>query len=217
MTKAVLILSGGLDSTTLLYDLYSRDFDIKAVSINYGQKHKKELRYAEQNCQALGIEHKIINASCLNQVANSSLTRKDQNIPEGHYTADNMKSTVVPNRNMVLLSLAASYAASKGIKQVFYGAHSGDHAIYPDCRPEFVKAMNKAFAVCDWTRLELVAPYLKKNKAQVLQIGLKLGVDYSKTWTCYKGQRLACGKCGSCTERLEAFKLNSSKDPLRYQ
>lgn len=215
--KALVILSGGLDSTTLLYDVISQGYEVQALSFNYGQKHKKEIDCAKATCQELGIPHKIVSLNVLNELASSSLTRDSIEVPEGHYTASNMKSTVVPNRNMVLISLAASYAISEDISNIFYGAHSGDHAIYPDCRPEFVKEIQDVLKICDYLPIELEAPYLTLTKGDILSIGLKLGVDYSQTWTCYNGREKACGKCGSCVERLEAFEKNNTKDPIKYE
>ena len=217
MKKAVVILSGGMDSTTLLYDISNQGYDIEAISFNYNQKHQKELICATATCKKLGIKHKIIDLRILGQLAPSALTREDVKIPEGSYTDNSMKLTVVPNRNMVMLSLAASYALGSGITDIFYGAHAGDHAIYPDCRIEFVEAMKKVFKLCDWKKINLNAPYLKIDKAEIARIGKKLNVDYGVTWTCYKGGKKACGKCGSCTERLEAFAKAGMKDPVQYE
>ena len=215
--KALIILSGGLDSTTLLYDIVSRGYEVKAISFDYNQKHNREIYYAIETCLMLKVPHQVYNLEVLNSLAPSSITRCEIEVPKGHYAASNMKSTVVPNRNMVLIALAASYAISRGINTILYGAHSGDHAIYPDCRPEFVEAMKSVLKLCDYTSIELEAPYLNLTKGDILRIGLRLGVDYSKTWTCYNGRELACGKCGSCVERLEAFEQNNAKDPLRYE
>ena len=214
---AVIILSGGLDSTTLLYDLHSQDYTINAVTFDYGQKHKKEIAYAKKTCELLDIPQKIIDARVLNDLAPSALTRSDRAIPEGNYADDTMKQTVVPNRNMVLLSLAAAYAIGIRAGHLFYGAHAGDHAIYPDCRPAFVNAMTAAFHLCDGNDLVLSAPYLSLSKGEIVKKGLSLGADYSLTWTCYKGKEKACGKCGSCDERLAAFKEAGAADPLEYE
>lgn len=215
--KAVVILSGGMDSTTLLYDVINQGYEVYALSIDYGQKHSKELKGAMKTCEKLGINHKLINLDALNQVAPSSLTRDDQSVPEGHYSDESMKLTVVPNRNMVLLGLATSYAISLKADKLFYGAHAGDHAIYPDCRKEFVNAMKESIKLCDWHKLELEAPYLEIDKGDIAIKGKELNVDYSLTWTCYKGQEKSCGKCGSCTERLEAFEKAGVEDPLTYE
>ena len=217
MQKAVVILSGGMDSTTLLYDAIGQQYDVYALSFNYNQKHKKELEQAKATCKMLKIPHKIADLSLLNEIAPSSLTRDDWEVPEGHYADENMKETVVPNRNMVMLSLATSYAIGLKADKLFYGAHSGDHDIYPDCRKEFVDVLSQAVKMCDWHELTLSAPYIDKDKGDIVIRGTELGVDYSKTWTCYKGKGKACGKCGSCVERLEAFAKAGVKDPVEYE
>ncbi|QDP57874.1 MAG: putative 7-cyano-7-deazaguanine synthase [Prokaryotic dsDNA virus sp.] len=213
MEKAVVILSGGMDSTTLLYQI-NKTHDTYAISFDYNQKHKKELEAAKATCEQLGIKHKVLDVSLLNEVAPSALTRDDIDVPEGHYEQDNMKQTVVPNRNMVFVSLATSYAISIGAKQLFYGAHAGDHAIYPDCRKEFVDELRNAVKLCDWSEVELSAPFVDIDKGDIAIKGKELEVDYSLTWTCYKGQDKPCGKCGACVERAEAFEKAGMKDPL---
>lgn len=213
--KAVVILSGGMDSTTLLYDVM-REYDVFALSFNYNQKHKRELEMAKATCEKLGVEHKVVDLSVLNQLAPSALTRDDWDIPEGHYADKNMKQTVVPNRNMVMLSLATSYAISKDAKKLFYGAHAGDHDIYPDCRKEFIDKMREVIKVCDWKEVELEAPYWDIDKGDVAIKGKELNVDYSLTHTCYKGGEKACGKCGACVERREAFEKAGIEDPITY-
>ncbi len=215
--KSVIIVSGGMDSITLLHDIHATGEELHAISFDYNQRHKKEIEYAKRNCDKLGIPHKTISLSVLNDIAPSSLTRPETEVPEGEYDGENMKETVVPNRNMVMLSLAASYAIGIGATQLYYGAHSGDHTIYPDCRPEFVNIMAQAFMLCDWHQLHLKVPYLYGNKITILKRGLELGVDYSDTWTCYNGREKACGKCGSCDERLAAFRALGLKDPAEYE
>jgi len=212
--KAVLILSGGLDSTTLLYDLLDQGYEVSALTFDYHQKHKKEIQCAKATCAKLHIPHKIVDISVLNDLAPSSLTRDEWNVPEGHYAEESMKQTVVPNRNMVFLSLAASYAIGTGAQELFYAAHAGDHAIYPDCRPVFVSAMETALHLCDWKDLTLRVPYVHLSKGDIVKKGLALGVDYADTWSCYKGGNRPCGKCGACTERREAFEVAGEKDPL---
>jgi 7-cyano-7-deazaguanine synthase len=215
--KVVVIYSGGMDSFTVLHKAVQAGHDVYALSFNYGQRHVKELQCAAKVCQELGIKHKIVDISAINQLlAGSSLT-DDIDIPEGHYAADNMKSTVVPNRNMILLSLAVGYAVSLGASQVYYGAHSGDHFIYPDCRPEFVQKMHDVCQIANYEPVDIISPYLSQTKIDILADGLAMGLDYSKTWTCYNGREKACGKCGSCQERLEAFTLNNATDPLPYE
>ncbi|KMT65355.1 7-cyano-7-deazaguanine synthase QueC [Catenovulum maritimum] len=215
--KAVVIYSGGMDSFTVLNLAINQGYEVLALSFNYGQRHVKELDYAKFVCAELNIPHKIVDISAINSLlAGSSLT-DDIEIPEGHYEEDSMKSTVVPNRNMILLSMAVAYAISSEATKVFYGAHSGDHAIYPDCRPEFVEKMKAVCAIADYQATDIVTPFLHQSKIEILAKGLELGLDYSKTWTCYNGREKACGKCGACQERLEAFKLNNQTDPLDYE
>ncbi len=215
--KVVVIYSGGMDSFTVLNRAVKDGKEVYALSFNYGQRHVKELVCASNVCQQLNIHHKVIDISAINQLlAGSSLT-DDIDIPEGHYEAENMKSTIVPNRNMILLSLAVAYAVSVGAGQVYYGAHSGDHAIYPDCRPEFVKKMNDVCLIANYDAVEIFSPYLHVDKTAILADGLAMGLDYSNTWTCYNGREKACGKCGACQERLEAFRDNNAQDPLSYE
>ncbi|QOL24892.1 7-cyano-7-deazaguanine synthase QueC [Thalassotalea sp. LPB0316] len=215
--KVVVIYSGGMDSFTVLNRAIKDGKEVYALTFDYGQKHVKEIDYARAVCEELKIEHKIIDISAINQLlAGSSLT-DDIDIPEGHYEEESMKSTVVPNRNMILLSLAVGYAVSKGASQVYYGAHSGDHAIYPDCRPEFVQKMSEVCQIANYEPVTIYCPYLDNSKIDILTDGLKMGLDYGKTWTCYNGREKACGKCGACQERLEAFAENNVTDPLCYE
>lgn len=206
MEEAVIILSGGMDSTTLLYDILNQGYRVYALSFDYGQRHGKEIWCAIHHCEKVGIPHKIINLNALHDVAPSALTRSEIPVPEGRYDEPTMKATVVPNRNMVMLSLAVAYAIGISANHVFYGAHAGDHTIYPDCRKSFVESMAKAVSLCDWTPVTLHAPYLEMDKGDIAIIGKRLGVDYNQTWSCYVGGDQPCGKCGACTERAEAFK-----------
>lgn len=212
--KVVLIFSGGMDSTTLLYDLISKGKEVWPITFLYGQKHSKEIKAAMETCSDLDLFLKIVDMSFFAKLAPSALTTKNKEIPKGHYEEESMKLTVVPNRNMVFLALAASYAIGIGAKTLYYGAHGGDHAIYPDCRTEFVHSMRASLKLCDWSEVYLSVPYLDWDKTRILKRGLELGIDYSGTWTCYEGKDAPCGKCGSCTERLEAFKNLGKKDPL---
>jgi 7-cyano-7-deazaguanine synthase len=215
--KVVVIYSGGMDSFTVLNRALKDGKQVYALSFDYGQRHVKELSCASDVCKSLTVNHKIIDISAINQIlAGSSLT-DDIDIPEGHYQADNMKSTVVPNRNMILLSLAVGYAVSVGASQVYYGAHSGDHAIYPDCRPEFVAKMNDVCQIANYQAVEIYSPYLNDSKTAILADGIAMNLTYNNTWTCYNGREKACGKCGACQERLEAFRENKLVDPLDYE
>ncbi|RDL46015.1 7-cyano-7-deazaguanine synthase QueC [Marinomonas piezotolerans] len=216
-TRAVVVFSGGMDSFTVLNKALIEGRDVYAISFNYGQRHSKELDVAARVCQKLNVPHKVVDISAINSLmAGSSLT-SDVEIPEGHYEADSMKSTVVPNRNMVLLSMAIAYAVSLEAPEVHYGAHSGDHHIYPDCRPEFVHAMNAVSNIANYQPVEIVTPFLNNSKGEILAAGLAMGLDYADTWTCYNGREHACGKCGACTERLEAFANQNQTDPLQYE
>lgn len=218
--KAVLIYSGGMDSFTLLHHILASGLarsDIATLTFNYGQKHVKEVEYAKHVCAELGIEHKVVNISAINSLLGGSSLTDDIAIPEGHYEADNMKSTVVPNRNMILLSLAIAYAVSLEADTVYYGAHSGDHAIYPDCRPEFVQKMDEVSRIANFQPVAISTPFVDMSKIDILARGMELGLDYTHTWTCYNGREKACGKCGACVERLEAFSSNQQVDPIRYE
>lgn len=215
--KVVVIYSGGMDSYTVLHKAIQAGHDVYALSFNYGQRHVRELECARQVCHELGINHKVVDISAINQILPGSSLTDNIEVPEGHYAADNMKSTVVPNRNMILLSLAVGYAVSLNANAVYYGAHSGDHFIYPDCRPEFVQKMHDVCQIANYEPIDIISPYLHESKIEILRDGLAMGLDYSKTWTCYNGRAHACGKCGSCQERLEAFRLNEATDPLVYE
>lgn len=215
--KAIVILSGGMDSTTLLYDVKNQGYEVYALGFDYNQKHKRELELARKTCDRLHIPYRLLSLRILNEIAPSALTRDNWKVPEGHYAGENMKQTVVPNRNMVMLSLATSYAIGLKAQHLFYGAHAGDHEIYPDCRKEFVEAMKYAIELCDWNKVQLHAPYLDMDKGDIAIKGKVMDVDYSLTHTCYKGKEVACGKCGSCVERLEAFEKAKAKDPIRYE
>lgn len=215
MKDTLLVLSGGLDSTTLLYDY--ADSIALAVTFQYGSNHnKREAAFAKYHCNKLGIEHIEIDLAFMGKYFKSSLLDGADAIPEGNYDEDNMKSTVVPFRNGIMLSVAAGLAESRGLKNVMMASHSGDHAIYPDCRPEFVKAMTAAIEAGTYEGVKLVAPYTDITKADIVSRGAKLGTDYSKTYSCYKGGEHHCGVCGTCRERKEAFALAGVKDDTIY-
>lgn len=215
--KVVVIYSGGMDSFTVLNRAIADGYEVYPLSFDYGQRHKKELDYAARVCTKLGVPHKIVDISAINQLIGGSSLTSEIDVPEGHYAEESMKQTVVPNRNMILLSLAIGYAVSLEANKVYYGAHSGDHAIYPDCRPEFVEKMNDVSLIANYEAVEIYSPYLNVSKIEILTDGLSLGLDYADTWTCYNGREKACGKCGACQERLEAFEKNGIEDPLAYE
>jgi len=211
-----MVLSGGLDSTTLLYRLVNSGHEVHAISFFYGQKHKKELSCAQATCEKLGVSHKIIDVSFLGELLDSSLTRDDQEVPEWHYTEESMKSTVVPNRNMIFTSIAVGYAQSIKADQVALWIHAGDHAIYPDCRRKFIEKLDAVVRISDRHEVQLLYPFIDKDKGDIVKKWIQNNVDYSLTRTCYKWKEKACGKCGSCVERLEAFEKNGIEDPVEY-
>jgi len=206
-----------MDSFTLLHRALAQGFKVHALSFDYGQKHVRELDCVRAVCESLSIPYKVVDIRSLNAVMDGSALTSDIDVPEGHYEEESMKATVVPNRNMILLSLATGYAVTVGAEAVWYGAHGGDHAIYPDCRPEFVEKMDAVCRVANYQPVAVEAPFMGADKSQILTEGLRMGLDYSNTWTCYNGRDLACGRCGSCVERLEAFAANGVADPVRYE
>ncbi|PJC37506.1 7-cyano-7-deazaguanine synthase QueC [Candidatus Peregrinibacteria bacterium CG_4_9_14_0_2_um_filter_53_11] len=203
--KTLLIYSGGMDSTTLLYKLLADGDEVRCISFDYGQRHKKELEYARRICEELGVEHSIIDVRSLNELMQGSALTSDIPVPEGHYEDENMKQTVVPNRNMIFISLAMAQAISLGFERVALAVHAGDHAIYPDCRPIFIQKMQAVAAIANYEKLDVFAPFLTMSKGEIAEVGRELGVPFEKTWTCYKGLAEPCGKCGSCVERGEAL------------
>lgn len=218
--KTVVIYSGGMDSYTALnYFVKERQDTVHALSFNYGQKHSKELAFAQLVCvKDLKIPHKLVNLKSIKDLLQgSALTSPTMQVPTGHYEDISMKQTVVPNRNMIMLSLAIGYAVSIMADSVAFAAHAGDHAIYPDCRPQFVAGMNQVAAIANYHPVSIQAPYLTLSKADIVRVGLSMGLDYSKTWSCYIGGETSCGKCGTCVERREAFELNHVEDPLPYE
>lgn len=201
---ALLVLSGGMDSTTMLYD-YAGQI-AAAVTFNYGANHnRREAACARENCRRLGIEWIEIDLEFMGRYFKSSLLSGADAIPEGDYRDETMRSTVVPFRNGVMLSIAAGLAESRGLKAVMIANHGGDHAIYPDCRQEFIDAMGAAISAGTYEHLELRAPYTNLTKSDIARRGKALGVDYSLTYSCYKGGERHCGKCGTCVERREAM------------
>ncbi len=216
MKDSVIIVSGGLDSITLLYD--KAETIALAISFDYGQNHsKKELPYAEYHCQKLGIPHITIPLTFMHQYFKSSLLEGAEAIPEGHYEEENMKLTVVPFRNGIMLAIATGIAESHELKRVYIANHGGDHTIYPDCRPEFIDAMDKATSAGTFVDVRVEAPYTNISKADIVRRGTALGIDYAKTWSCYKGSEIHCGKCGTCVERKEAFADAGVEDPTEYE
>lgn len=215
--KTLAILSGGMDSTVLAHHLKHAGDLIGCVTVDYGQRHAKEIRFAAETAARLTVPHYVLDLSQIRQHIASSALTGEHPVPEGHYEAESMKLTVVPNRNMILTALAVAVGISHGAELVAYGAHAGDHAIYPDCRADFAEALRAAVALCDYNPPGLVAPFIGWTKADIVARGIELGVPFDKTWTCYKGDARPCGRCGTCVERLEAFSLCGAEDPSDYE
>jgi 7-cyano-7-deazaguanine synthase len=217
MIRTVLIYSGGLDSTVALWMLRAAGHEVRALSFDYGQRHRRELEHARSICAAHGIEHASIDLSSLRPLIARGSQTGDAPVPEGHYEEESMKTTVVPNRNMVMLACAAAHALAVGAEEVAYAAHAGDHAIYPDCRPGFIAALNAALALADWSSVRVVAPCLTLTKSEIVAAGHRLGAPLGDTWSCYVGGAVHCGRCGTCVERREAFERAGVPDPTEYE
>lgn len=216
MKDSIIVLSGGMDSVTLLNDYKERI--ALAVTFDYGSNHNaREIACAAENCLDLGIEHIVIPLKFMGQYFKSSLLSGADQIPEGNYDDENMKSTVVPFRNGIMLSVACGLAESRGLKHVMLANHSGDHAIYPDCRRPFVEAMSLAMQTGTYDHVDILAPYTDITKTDIARRGGEIGVDFSKTYSCYKGGEKHCGKCGTCSERREAFAEAGIPDPTIYE
>lgn len=216
MKNSAIIVSGGMDSITLLYD--HKDEIALGISFDYGSNHNaREIPFAKMHCERLGIKHITINLDFMHQYFKSSLLDGAEAIPEGHYADDNMKSTVVPFRNGIMLAIAIGIAESNNLDQVFIANHGGDHTIYPDCRPEFINAMDAAATAGTYNNVKVIAPYTKITKSDIARIGKRLGIDYAETWSCYKGGEVHCGKCGTCVERKEALAEAGIEDKTIYE
>lgn len=220
--RTVVIASGGMDSTTLAYWLKETDVtQLTLLSVDYGQRHRVELDFVRRTAKALGCTHVQLDLPGLGGLlSGSALTDSKVEVPSGYYTDASMRDTVVPNRNALLLDMGVALAVSIQADTVAFGAHAGDHPIYPDCRPEFVNAYtqtarlaNEGFAVAGFT---VTAPFLRRTKAEIVGLGAELGVPFEDTWSCYRGGRSHCGQCGTCAERREAFDLAGVFDPTDY-
>lgn len=219
-TSALVLLSGGLDSSTALYKaLWDKD-DVQAISFDYGQRHAKELLAAEQLAQRNDVPWHIIDLSSVGELLKgSSLSDPTVEVPHGHYAQQTMKATIVPNRNSIMLSCAIGVAVGNKIEEVWAAMHAGDHAIYPDCRPEFVDSLNETIKLANaWEDPipQIVAPFIYIDKTDIVRMGDELGVPYELTWSCYEGGDIHCGRCGTCVERAEAFSLAGVADPTTY-
>lgn len=215
--KTVLVYSGGLDSTVLLGHLLAEGREVHTFTVNYGQRHSREIESARAVCEHYGVEHRVADLRALGPIfGHNSLTDTSMAVAEGHYEEESMKTTVVPNRNMILLAVAAARAIALRADTLAYAAHGGDHAIYPDCRPEFAEAMDAAIRLADWHKVALERPMVSWSKADIVRRGAALAVPMHLTWSCYKGGVVHCGRCGTCVERREAFALAGVPDPTAY-
>ncbi|MCF8467202.1 MAG: 7-cyano-7-deazaguanine synthase QueC [Sneathiella sp.] len=216
--KTLVVCSGGMDSVTLAH-LVAREHALsRLMTFNYGQRHVKEIDYAARTAARLGVPHDVVDISHLSGYLSGSALTGDLDVPEGHYAEDNMKVTVVPNRNAIMLTIAFGAAASYGLERVAAAMHAGDHFIYPDCRPEFTDAfarMQKTALEGMW-EIDFFAPFIQFSKADIAALGGRLNVPFEQSWSCYKGGDLHCGRCGTCVERREAFYLAGIPDPTEY-
>jgi len=216
--NVLVLCSGGMDSVTALYWARSEHTVAAVLSFDYGAKHNhREIPFAIEHANRIGAPHQTIPLDFIGQFFNSDLLKGGGDIPEGHYADENMKRTVVPFRNGIMLATAAGFAESIGVDGLVIAAHGGDHTIYPDCREDFMRAMGDALRLGTYAGIQLLRPFIATDKAGIATAGAKLGVDYAHTWSCYKGGAIHCGKCGTCVERREAFQLAGVVDPTVYE
>ncbi len=215
--KVVVLVSGGMDSVTALYHAASEHEVVAGLSFDYGSKHNhRELPLAAWHCEQLGVPHQVVPLSFMDDLFESDLLKSGGDIPEGHYEAENMKQTVVPFRNGIMMAIAAGFAESIEAGGLVIAAHSGDHAIYPDCREDFMQPMAEAITAGTYADVQVLRPFIDQRKEDIAARGAELGIDFSQTWSCYKGGELHCGKCGTCVERKEAFEIAGVEDPTVY-
>lgn len=215
--KVVVLVSGGMDSVTALYDAAQKYQVIAGVSFDYGAKHNpREIPYAGYHCGQLDVQHIIITLDFINHLFKSDLLKSGGAIPEGHYEEESMRQTVVPFRNGIMMGIGAGFAESLGAQGLVIAAHAGDHAIYPDCREAFMQSMGEAIRLGTYRQVEVIRPFIAMRKAEIARRGEEAGVDFSQTWSCYKGGDRHCGRCGTCIERREAFIVAGIPDPTVY-
>jgi 7-cyano-7-deazaguanine synthase len=216
--KTLVVCSGGLDSVTLAHKIAAEESLTHLVSFDYGQRHKKELEYARRCAARLGATHEVIDITDIGRRLTGSALTHGATVPDGHYAEETMRLTVVPNRNAIMLAIAFGVAVAKEAQAVAAAVHGGDHFIYPDCRPPFVKAFAtmQRFALDGFAQIALETPFLRRSKADIVREGARLGLPFEETWSCYKGGDRHCGRCGTCVERREAFHLAGVDDPTVY-
>lgn len=215
--QTIVVLSGGLDSTTLLYHLLDEGHVVKAMSVDYGQRHSRELAAAKRICKLTNVEHRVIELSGLAAIfGHNALTDSSVAVPHGEYDSSTMAVTTVPNRNMILLSIATGWAIASKFTAVAFGAHSGEYTPYPDCQPQFAAAMNCATHLCDENSIQVLAPFIQWDKATIVKRGHELGVPFELTWSCYDGGAKHCGRCSTCLDRRKAFESCGLTDLVEY-
>ena len=215
--KVAVLVSGGMDSVVALHAAREECEVVVALSFDYGSKHNhREIPLARHHAEQLGVLHEVIELAFMNELFRSDLLQSGGEIPEGHYEESNMEATVVPFRNGIMLAIAAGLAESREAEGLVIAAHSGDHAIYPDCREEFMASMGDAIELGTYGKINLIRPFISLRKEEIAVRGSELGVDFAQTWSCYRGGEIHCGKCGTCVERREAFQLAGLPDPTEY-
>jgi 7-cyano-7-deazaguanine synthase len=216
--KTIVVCSGGLDSVTLAHKVAEERTLSGLISFDYGQRHKKELAYAALCGERLGVPHSTIDVSGVGAMLSGSALTDDVDVPDGHYEEETMKATVVPNRNAIMLAIAYGVASAQDVDAVATAVHGGDHFIYPDCRPEFIKSFEamQNHALAGYSEISLYTPFVQISKADIATEGARLGVPFAETWSCYKGGAVHCGRCGTCVERREAFEIAGVVDPTEY-
>lgn len=216
--KVCVLLSGGMDSVAAFYEVLKQHEVVACLSFDYGAKHNpKEIPFAKLHADRNGVHHQIIPLDFINRLFKSDLLQSGGTIPDGHYAEQTMKQTVVPFRNGIMLAIATGYAESVAAEALVIAAHSGDHAIYPDCREPFMQAMATAMGEGTYAKIQLLRPFIATDKTGIAKRGRELGIDFSETWSCYKGGTIHCGTCGTCVERREAFILAGLPDPTAYE
>ncbi|BCX49017.1 7-cyano-7-deazaguanine synthase [Haloferula helveola] len=215
--KTVVLLSGGMDSVTAFHEVRRDHEVVAALSFDYGSKHNaREIPFAKLHAERAGVAHHVIPLGFIDEHFSSDLLQSGGDIPDGHYAEENMKRTVVPFRNGIMLAIACGFAESVGAAGLAIAAHSGDHAIYPDCREPFMESMAAAMTHGTYEQVELLRPFIAMDKTAIARRGAELGIDFRETWSCYKGGDVHCGTCGTCVERREAFQLAGLEDPTDY-
>jgi 7-cyano-7-deazaguanine synthase len=216
--KVCVLLSGGMDSVAALYQVRDDHEVVACLTFDYGAKHNsREIPFAKLHASRNGISHEVISLDFMGNLFKSDLLKSGGEIPDGHYAEETMKQTVVPFRNGIMLAIAAGYAESIAADGLVIAAHSGDHAIYPDCREPFMQAMASAMSEGTYAKVQLLRPFIQTDKCGIARRGAELGIDFAETWSCYKGGAMHCGVCGTCVERREAFLLTGLHDPTEYE